>query len=183
MNVEVEQDIQSQAVNGAFYYSARGRVLQINDLHTNEEAAYGCNKLLMIESDQGASFNFHVSPETYFIDPVKIKVGDYVIGFYAANAPALMVYPPQFCVTAMALDRDGRHIKVDRFDQNLVSADGQLKLLPAAGTDIILVNHQPFYGDIKNRNLIVEYTVTTRSIPAQTVPDKIIVLCNRNVVC
>ena len=37
---------------------------------------------------------------------------------------------------------------------------------------------QPFHGKITtNRNLIVIYGATTKSIPAQTTPYKIIVMC------
>ena len=52
-----------------------------------------------------------------------------------------------------------------------------LKLNISPNTLILLENGQAFTGKISNRNLIVVYGATTRSIPAQATPYKIIVMC------
>jgi hypothetical protein len=69
------------------------------------------------------------------------------------------------------------NVKVDFFNNDLVSSDGNLKLNLVPTTEIILTNDQPFDKYPGNRNLIVVYGPTTKSIPAQTTPYKIIVLC------
>ena len=70
-----------------------------------------------------------------------------------------------------------QNVKVDYFNNQLVSADGQLKLNIAPNTPTLLTNGQPFSKNPANRNLIVIYGPTTRSIPAQTTPYQIIVWC------
>ena len=70
-----------------------------------------------------------------------------------------------------------QNVKVDFFNSQLISSDGQLKLNLSPYTSITLKNGQVFSRSIENRNLIVIYGPTTRSIPAQTTPYRIIVWC------
>ena len=67
-------------------------------------------------------------------------------------------------------------IKVDRFGQTLLSSDQTLKLNIGDTTEIILQDGKPFAGELANRDLVVFYDVATRSIPAQTTPQKVVVL-------
>ncbi|MFT9497260.1 hypothetical protein [Anaerosolibacter sp.] len=106
-----------------------------------------------------------------------VSVGDIVVGFYDANAPVPLIYPPQYRAIVMSRLVLGQNVKVDYFNEQLVSSDGTLKLNIAPFTQIILENNQAFTANLANRNLIVLYGPTTRSIPAQTTPYKIIVLC------
>lgn len=69
------------------------------------------------------------------------------------------------------------NVKVAYFDNQLVSSDGTLKLNLAPFTQIILENDQLFTNNPANHNLIIVYGPTTRSIPAQTAPYQIIVIC------
>ncbi|HWQ75786.1 MAG TPA: hypothetical protein VN441_10755, partial [Syntrophomonas sp.] len=59
----------------------------------------------------------------------------------------------------------------------LESSDGQLRLNLSPYTVIVLTNGQLFSRYPGNRDLIVIYGPSTRSIPAQTTPYRIIVLC------
>jgi len=68
-------------------------------------------------------------------------------------------------------------VKVDFFNSQLVSRDGQLRLNLTPNTPITLRNWQPFTQNPANHNLIVIYGPTTRSIPAQTSPYEVIVWC------
>jgi hypothetical protein len=77
----------------------------------------------------------------------------------------------------MAISSSSANVKLDYFDSQLVSGDGTLKLNISPLTQIILDNGQAFTGNPLNRNLTVVYGPTTRSIPAQTTPYKIIVMC------
>ena len=56
----------------------------------------------------------------------ELEVGAKITGFYDASKPA-MIYPPQYPVEVIAVNQDD-NIKLDVFDQDLVSADGMLKL-------------------------------------------------------
>lgn len=160
------------------YLSFMGKVTMISDFFTgaNGEGA-GCYKLMTVENTQGDIANFVVSPATYFIDHVMVMPGDTVIGFYDANAPVPLIYPPQYNAIVMAKYLPYQNVKVDFFNNQLVSSDNTLKLNIAPCTWVILQNDQPFTQNPGNHNLIVIYGPSTRSIPAQTVPYKIIVMC------
>ncbi len=157
------------------YFS--GTVTNISDFWANNEQMAGCDKLITVEDTTGNIVNFVVTPTTYFVDHAMINVGDEVIGFYDANAPVPLIYPPQYRALVMARTSPYQEVKVDYFDSQLVSSDGQLKLNLFPNTRIVLENGHPFTGNPANRNLIVVYGPTTRSIPAQTAPYEVIVMC------
>ncbi|WP_336771267.1 hypothetical protein [Bacillus bombysepticus] len=155
-----------------------GTITMINNFvtGTNEEER-GCNKLISVDNGYGVSINFVVKPNTYFVDHAMVSVGDKVRGFYDANAPVPLIFPPQFRAIVMAKYTPYQNVKVDYFNGQLESSDGELRLNIAPSTKILLENGQVFIGDFINRNLIVVYGPTTMSIPAQTTPYKIIVMC------
>ncbi|MFC5603796.1 hypothetical protein [Sporosarcina koreensis] len=160
------------------FLSFTGRVMGIEDfpiVQNNPQS--GCYKLFSLTNRDGSIVNFVVEPTTYFVDHVKVKVGDIVTGFYDANAPAPLIYPPQYRAIVMAEDNPNYFVTVSFFNSQLLSSDGNLKLNLSRQTEIILENSQDFNGNPANRNLVVIYGATTRSIPAQTTPYKIIVLC------
>ena len=66
---------------------------------------------------------------------------------------------------------------VDYFNNRLEAVNNSLKLNVGRGTDVVTPNGQRFTCNLRNRLLIVFYGATTRSIPPQTTPDKIIVMC------
>jgi hypothetical protein len=160
------------------FASFSGRVTRLADFGTGQNgAAAGCYKLMTLEKEDGSIVNFVVSPATYFVDHVVIKVGDTATGFYDSNAPVPLIYPPQYQAIIVAKNTQGQNVKVDFFNNQLISSDGSLKLNIGPATKVILVNDQPFTRYPGNRNLIVVYGPSTKSIPAQTTPYKIIVLC------
>lgn len=154
-----------------------GVITNIESMETGTFGKAGCSLLMSVENGEGRIINFVVLPNTYFVDHEMMQVGDSVTGFYDANAPAPFIYPPQLQAIVMARVRRGQNVKVDHFNRNLVSSDGALKLNIAPATLIILENGQLFTGDPADRDLIVVYGPTTRSIPAQTTPYQIVVMC------
>ncbi|WP_432360951.1 hypothetical protein [Sporosarcina sp. UB5] len=160
------------------FLSFTGRVMGIDDfpIVPNDPQA-GCYKLFSLTDRNGSIVNFVVEPSTYFVEHVKVKVGDIVTGFYDADAPVPFIYPPQYRAIVMAKDNPNYFVKVSFFNSQLISSDGNLKLNVSRQTEIVLENGQAFNGNPANRDLIVNYGATTRSIPAQTTPYKIIVLC------
>lgn len=159
------------------FQSFSGVITMISDFATgiNEEA--GCNKLVSVDNGYGALVNFVMTPDTYVVDYVMLSVGDRITGFYDIDAPAPLIFPPQFRAIVMAKDTPYQNIKVSYFNSQLESSDGKLKLNIAPSTQIVLRNGQAFTKYPSNRNLIVVYGPTTKSIPAQTIPYKIIVVC------
>lgn len=132
---------------------------------------------MSVKDKNGNTVNFMVSPDTYFIDQKIVSACDYVTGYYDGDAPTILIYPPQYPALVVFKCNPNQNVKVDYFDSQLTSSDGELKLNISPNTQIILKNGQPFCGDPADRNLIVFYGATTMSIPAQTTPRKIIVWC------
>lgn len=155
-----------------------GMITMIDDfwIDANGTGA-GRYKLLSVENGYGNLVNFVVTPTTYFVDHVMVTLGDMVTGFYDANAAVPLIFPPQFRAIVMARDTLYQNVKVSFFNNQLVSSDNNLKLNITPFTQILLENGQAFTRNPANRNLIVTYGATTRSIPAQTSPYKIIVMC------
>jgi hypothetical protein len=155
-----------------------GTITMIDDFWINATGeGLGCYKLMSVENVDGTLVNFVVSPGTYFVDHVMVAVGDMVTGFYDANAAVPLIFPPQFRAIVMARDTPYQNVEVDYFNSQLVSSDNKLRLNIAPCTQIVLENGQAFTRNPANRNLIVVYGFTTKSIPAQTTPYKIIVMC------
>ncbi|WP_078427658.1 hypothetical protein [Alkalihalobacterium alkalinitrilicum] len=162
-------------VNFRFF---QGTLTSIQDFFVggNGEGA-GCYKFMSVEDGMGGIVNFVVSPTTYFVNQAIVRIGDQVTGYYDGDAPVPLIYPPQYQALVMVKQSPYQNVKVDFFDSQLVSRDGQLKLNLSPYTEIVLTNAQPFTNNPANRNLIVIYGPATKSIPAQTVPFKIIVWC------
>jgi hypothetical protein len=157
--------------------SFAGTVTSISDFFGGSHIPSECYKLMTVQNTDGSIVNFEIAPTTYFIDHIIISVGDPVIGYYDANAPAIMIYPPQYQAVVISKLSQNLNVKVDYFNTQLLSSDGTLKLLLSPFTLILQENGQLFTSSPANHNLIVEYGAATRSIPAQTVPYRIIVLC------
>jgi len=157
----------------AQWIAFQGEIKQIQPLTSSN----GCNLMVSVEDRTGAPVNFIVTPQTYVVGQTILLPGDIVTGWYDGNRPAILIYPPQFEALVMAKESANYQVKVDFFNENLVSSDGMLKLNPTQATEHLLPNGQAFVGNIANRNLIVLYGPSTKSIPAQTIPYQIIVLC------
>lgn len=154
-----------------------GIVTMIEDFFIGAGERPGCYKLISVENQEGNLVNFVVAPSTYFVNHVTVAMGDMVTGFYDVNAPVPLIFPPQYQAIVMAKATIYENVKVDYFNSQLISSDGTLKLNISPYTQLLLENDQLFTGNPGDRNLIVVYGPTTRSIPAQTTPYKIIVMC------
>jgi hypothetical protein len=160
------------------FISFSGTVTMISDFMISQNGeGEGCYQLISVENELRAMVNFVVSPTTYFVDHAMVKVGDRVTGYYDGDAPVPLIYPPQYRALVMVKDNPYQNVKVAYFNSQLLSNDGLLRLNLSPYTQIVLTNGQAFSKNPTNRNLIVIYGPTTKSIPAQTTPYKIIVLC------
>lgn len=160
------------------FKSFQGIVTQINDFMIGQTGeGEGCYRLMAVENGNGGIVNFVISPTTYFVNQEIVNIGDRITGYYDGDAPVPLIYPPQYRALVVVKENNYQNVKVDFFNSQLVSSDGQLKLNLSPYTIILLTNGQPFSMNPANRNLIVTYGPTTRSIPAQTTPYKIIVWC------
>ena len=79
--------------------------------------------------------------------------------------------------TAGYLEKIFRALNTKYFDGELASADGSLKLNIGPMTNVMTLNGQQYTCSPENTELLVYYTASTFSIPAQTTPQKVIVMC------
>ena len=136
-----------------------------------------CSVIYRLEDKDKGPAEFLTSPDTYFSPGIIIEEGSPVLGFYDRNAPMVLSFPPRYQPLAVIYDDGNYNVKLDYFDEELVSSDGELKIHVGPGTQISGTNGQPFLGDLSKKTLLVFYGMSTRSIPAQTTPEKIVVFC------
>lgn len=138
----------------------------------------GCSQLVTMEDEEGMVVQFIVTPATYVVNCVTLYESMQAVMFYDAGAPAVLIYPPRYRAEIVAENIPDVNITAGFFDRNMTNADQTLKLNVAPSTVVVTANNQHYNGSVGGKNLIVLYGATTRSIPAQTTPDKIIVMCD-----
>lgn len=100
-----------------------------------------------------------------------------VAAFYDSSQPVLLIFPPQYrALLVTALGRN-EQVTLNFFDRNLTAEDNSLQINVAGNTMVRTANGQEYRCNLANQILLVYYTMTTRSIPPQTTPSKIIVMC------
>ncbi len=160
----------------SYFSSFTGTVKEIRDFEGVEGS-----KFVLVEDEAGGQANMIVSTDTYYINDQEIKVGTEVTGYFETDAPMIMIYPAQYNVKLVSVDYKDQNIKADLFDENLLSRDKELLLNISEDTEMITEDGKAFEGKLENRKLVVYYGATTRSIPAQTTPTKIVVLFEKAV--
>lgn len=139
-----------------------------------------CSSLITLRTEEGIA-NIQVSLDTKVIDNLRLRPGLRTAAFYDASLPVPLVYPPLYQAKIITrLDRE-EEIVLDYFDSDLTALDGSLKLVPGRETEIETINGQSFPCSIQNQTLLVYYSATTRSLPPQANPSRIIVIrCSEN---
>jgi hypothetical protein len=149
-----------------------GSIKEIKDYKAVEGS-----KIILVESKGGELANIILSKDTYVLNNAEIKLGSSITGYYKADAPMIMIYPMQLSAEVVVVaDDKNQNVKVEVFDKGLVSADNMLKLNISDDTEIVSQDGKPYKGKLENRKLVVTYGISTKSIPAQTTPTKIVVL-------
>ena len=153
------------------FNSYTGKVKSIKESETQKGS-----KLVIVEDNQGGEAHFIINKNTYFVNAKEIKEGLSITGYYDATKPMIMIYPAQYTVDAIVVGDMKETVKVDLFDDNLISKDNQLKINVDKDTDVISQDGEKYKGKLNNKNLVVIYDIATKSIPAQTRPIKVVVL-------
>lgn len=135
-----------------------------------------CNYMISIRTLNGL-VNFVLSPGTFVTDNTIFRVGNRVTAFYDANLPVPLIYPPQYQAAFISRIHAEENCVVGYFDGDLLSIENSLKLNIDNSTQITTANGQPYTCDLGDNLLMVYFTFTTASIPAQTTPMRIIVFC------
>lgn len=155
--------------------------IQINGKISSIDSSSGDSKRYFNDSETNP-FHFSVNNSTIILDQkgnvVDLKQGDNVTLFVLADQPMIMIYPPIYspAVVIVGDEAASNFVKVAQFDKNFVSEDNQLKLNISEDTVIVNAKGERVSKDeVTKQNAIVFYGPTTKSIPAQTSPSKIIV--------
>lgn len=135
-----------------------------------------CNSMVSIRNNHGIT-NFMISPATYVAQETRLRIGMQVTAFYDPSLPVPAIFPPQYQAAFMTRHNQNETVFVGNFDRNLVSSDNTLRLNIGRSTQVVTSNGQPFHCNVGGRLLMVYYTNATFSIPAQTTPRKVIVVC------
>lgn len=138
-----------------------------------------CSQMLTVENEAGNTVIFLFNPDTFVVDYTTLYESMPVTVFYNGNAAAPLIYPPQYVAAVIAPQQEGQMVFVGYFNNILMSSDQSLKLNLAPATQVMTTNNQTYMGNPGNHTLVVLYSQSTRSIPAQTTPEKIIVLCGQ----
>lgn len=142
----------------------------------NITKGYNCYSQMVSLRTEDGIVNFMVGQETLIIDSRQLRKGMRIAAFYDSSQPVILIFPPQYNAVMITVLRREEQIMLNYFDRNLMASDRSLQLNIARNTDIETVNGQKFNCNIRDRTLLVYYTMTTRSIPPQTTPSRIIVL-------
>ncbi len=159
-----------------YFKSFTGTVKKVSD-----SSGETTSKFLSVVSEDGQEANIIVSSNTYIVNNAEIAEGSVITGFYDANAPMIMIYPPQYNAQVIVVGNEDQNIKFDVFNADLISSDNFLKLNIGENTEIILQDGTRYEGELANRKLVVMYGISTKSIPAQTTPSKVVVLFEKAV--
>ncbi|HHX59934.1 MAG TPA: copper amine oxidase N-terminal domain-containing protein [Epulopiscium sp.] len=135
-------------------------------------------------------FVFHISEDVLLwnretqkrVTSKDLKEGMAVEVYFNQNTPTTMSLPPQLTPAVVVIQKEaiGEPTYVGRFDKDLVSADHFLQL--NIGKDTVIVNEKGEklkIEDIYNKTVLVFFDMSTKSIPAQTTPSKIILLAEK----
>ena len=109
-----------------------------------------------------------------------IEEGMTITGIIPANAPMTLSLPPQTnSVLGFIINSDVGSLDLDFYNEELVNSKNTLKINSTEGTNLIAANGNKMAlteDDLQGAELLVLYTVSTRSIPAQTTPETVILL-------
>ncbi len=137
----------------------------------------GCTIFTTVEDEDGNTIHFLMSPSTYIVENITLSVGMLCTFWYRTDVPVPLIYPPQYQAVVIALKTNDRMIDVSYYNHALVNEEQTLQLNIDGSVDLRTANNQYFQASPANHDLVVIYETSTRSIPAQTTPKKIVVLC------
>lgn len=160
------------------FASVTGIIVELVPARVGARRANGCMLFTTIEDMEGNTINFIMTPATYVVDFETLSVGMNVTFWYRTDAPVPLIYPPQYNAVVAAQNKNGRMIDVSYYNTSMTNEDMTLQLNIDGAVDVRTTNNQYFQGSPANHNLVVVYETSTRSIPAQTTPKEVVVLCD-----
>ncbi len=166
----------------ADYIKYDGKITEVND---NEKYLS-----ILVKDNENEPYNgmlFHINEDVIllndktkdFVTKDTLKKGMNVSTYYHKDTVMAMSMPPQLGpdVIVVRESKEPTSIYVSGFNKELLSSDGTLRIAPSENTVIVDKNGNKIdKKDIENKELIVFYSMVMESYPAQTTPEKIIVM-------
>lgn len=164
------------------YTPTTGTILQIEWQTTGNPALDGCGLTLTLNTMDQGLIRMHLDASTYIFNNRRLNAGEQVTCFYSTSAPVPLIYPPTYRAVVIVHTSSSVFATLDVFTRQangcgLINTQNSLQLNISSLTPRFLPNGQLFGGELSGKLLLVIYSSTTRSIPAQTTPDQIIVFC------
>lgn len=158
------------------FVTVTGRITRISSMQGRGGNA--CSQFITVEDSGGNITNFIVTPETYIADCATLRQRMQAHFIYDANSPAPAIFPPQYRAVAVVPVMSATNVFMGFFNNRLVNAENTLRLNLNADVPVVTSNNQMFSGSPGGRILLVLYENSTRSIPAQTTPERVGVMCD-----
>ncbi|QED49279.1 copper amine oxidase N-terminal domain-containing protein [Cytobacillus dafuensis] len=162
------------------------KFIKFSGVIQNIEKDKKSSRLLVENQNESLEMVFPITDEVLLFDngkgeklkKDKLEKGMKVEAYYDKNKPMPLIYPATITPEVMIVNgKEMGQVKISKYDKNLISLDNEIKL--NISKDTILLNEKGETikkADLTGKELIVFYNISTRSIPAQTTPVKIIAL-------
>ena len=151
------------------------------------ELSEGATLIEAIDSND-REVSFVVGSDTLVVDSegkaAKIEEGMQFTTYTYWNEPTVLMLPPRYNPAVVVVENGigdkantaGAFKKDD--SGRFVNSENTLSIAAGENTEIVDRKGDKFEGDLDGKDLLVFYTISTRSIPAQTTPEKIIVIAD-----
>lgn len=139
------------------------------------------------KDDQNNTVNLKITDDTLVYDNLGNKKalsdltdGSKITVFTGSYEPTPLILPVQYTANVIIIngDKEG-NVNADTYladEEGYTNAANTLKIAAADDTKIVDKDEKEYKGDLDKNDLIVFYGVSTKNIPAQTTPTKVVVL-------
>lgn len=139
------------------------------------------------KDDQNNTVNLKITDDTLVYDNLGNKKalsdltdGSKITVFTGSYEPTPLILPVQYTANVIIIngDKEG-NVNADTYladEEGYTNAANTLNIAAADDTKIVDKNEKEYKGDLDKNDLIVFYGASTKSIPAQTTPTKVVVL-------
>ena len=137
--------------------------------------------------DQNNTVNLKITDDTLVYDNLGNKKalsdltdGSKITVFTGSYEPTPLILPVQYTANVIIIngDKEG-NVNADTYladEEGYTNAANTLNIAAADDTKIVDKDEKEYKGDLDKNDLIVFYGASTKSIPAQTTPTKVVVL-------
>lgn len=139
------------------------------------------------KDDQNNTVNLKITDDTLVYDNLGNKKalsdltdGSKITVFTGSYEPTPLILPVQYTANVIIINGDQEgNVNIDTYladEEGYTNAANTLKIATADDTKIVDKDEKEYKGDLDKNDLIVFYGASTKSIPAQTTPTKVVVL-------